>query len=225
MLSKTIAATTAPAPPTTVFGKCSDGDRSPFPASVLAVCLGGVWTTIVDGQVVPATAPAPTSPPGPAFAPAEITAVLDGPATAWALKPSDNTFAAVAAVAHQLIGANRPFPAASDDNDGQYVAHLVNELPTNDPATALDALNEMRVFLPHLPVVLDDGTYTIGQDIQPGKYRGVQSVDGCYWEALSDSGSTIRNDFISSAPQVVITVKKSDYGFHIENCGPLVKIG
>jgi hypothetical protein len=66
-----------------------------------------------------------------------------------------------------------------------------------------------------------DGSWIVGDDINPGTYRTRIAVEGCYWERLSGfSGNlsdVIANDF-TSAP-AVITIGASDAGFTSSGCG------
>jgi hypothetical protein len=70
-----------------------------------------------------------------------------------------------------------------------------------------------------------DGTYEIGVDIKPGKYK-TTGGDGCYWARLKDLeggfDSIIANEF-ADGPQTV-TIKKSDKGFKVSNCGDWTKV-
>lgn len=69
----------------------------------------------------------------------------------------------------------------------------------------------------------DDGDYTVGageEEIRPGKYRTAPEVTDCYWERVSDGGSTLANDFVTNAPKgVTVSIKSSDGGFSSSGCG------
>jgi hypothetical protein len=71
-----------------------------------------------------------------------------------------------------------------------------------------------------------DGTYEVGVDIKPGKYKTVGG-EGCYWARLSnlDGGfeAIIANEF--SNGRQTVTVKKSDRGFKTSGCGEWTKVG
>ncbi|EWS81756.1 hypothetical protein BF93_16280 [Brachybacterium phenoliresistens] len=70
--------------------------------------------------------------------------------------------------------------------------------------------------------VFFDGTYRVGEDVQPGTYvleREDSPVENCYWELLDEDGDIIDNNFISSAFRVEITVPSSAYSLTTEGCG------
>lgn len=65
-----------------------------------------------------------------------------------------------------------------------------------------------------------DGSWRVGEDIDPGTYRA-EGSDACYWERLSgfsgELGDIISNDF-SSGPTTV-TIAEGDAGFTSQRCG------
>ena len=68
---------------------------------------------------------------------------------------------------------------------------------------------------------IGDGTWEVGVDIEPGLYVALNVTDG-YWERMSSfSGddSTIANDFVSSAEQVMVEILPSDRAFKTVDCG------
>ncbi len=73
-----------------------------------------------------------------------------------------------------------------------------------------------------------DGTWRVGEDIQPGIYRTIppEGLGGCYWQRLSGLGGEINdiiaNDLTDSPAQVQI--KASDYAFSSEDCGTWSKV-
>ncbi len=70
-----------------------------------------------------------------------------------------------------------------------------------------------------------DGTYEVGVDIKPGKYKSTGG-EGCYWARLKnlDGGfeAIIANN-LSDGPQTV-TIKKTDKGFETSNCAAWRKV-
>jgi hypothetical protein len=72
-----------------------------------------------------------------------------------------------------------------------------------------------------------EGTWLVGDDIQPGTYRA-GNVDACYWERLSGlSGSfndIIANDNVMTG-QAVVTISPSDRAFNSARCGTWKRIG
>lgn len=69
-----------------------------------------------------------------------------------------------------------------------------------------------------------EGTYFVGQQLQPGTYSSTSNSDSCYWARLSDFSGTldgiITNDF-SAGPQMV-TIELTDVGFKTSGCGKWV---
>ena len=65
-----------------------------------------------------------------------------------------------------------------------------------------------------------NGTWIVGEDIEPGTYR-TAGRDGCYWERLSgfsgESSDRITNGFPDADPAIV-TIAVSDAGFLSEDC-------
>ncbi len=71
----------------------------------------------------------------------------------------------------------------------------------------------------------DDGTYTVGKDIQPGTYRTRTASPGCYFARLSGFGGTI-GEIIANAntdAPAIVTIKATDKGFTSTNCGTWTK--
>lgn len=69
---------------------------------------------------------------------------------------------------------------------------------------------------------MTDGNVVVGDELMqlaPGTYVTEGSVRDCYWERVSEDGSTIDNDFVVGAPQVRITIAPTDAGFNSEGCG------
>ncbi len=66
-----------------------------------------------------------------------------------------------------------------------------------------------------------DGTYEVGVDMKPGKYKSKSESD-CYWSVNADpNGNNILSNGLSSGPQTV-TVAKGQY-FETADCGDWVR--
>ena len=71
-----------------------------------------------------------------------------------------------------------------------------------------------------------DGTYKVGVDIIPGTYQTAdQAVQNCYWERTDANGATIDNGFVPGSPQVRVTIRAFDFGFHSKGCVQWQKVG
>lgn len=66
--------------------------------------------------------------------------------------------------------------------------------------------------------IFHDGTYRVGEEIQPGTYFVEDTGDGCYWERTDRTGEIIDNNF-STGLRVEVTIQPSDYSFTAEGCG------
>lgn len=72
-----------------------------------------------------------------------------------------------------------------------------------------------------------DGTYRVGEDVQPGAYvheSDVDPVENCYWELLDEQGNIVDSNFISSAFRVEIRVTESAYSLSTDGCGKFVPV-
>jgi hypothetical protein len=160
------------------------------------------------------------------MSPDEFTAALDPAVAAWVNTPSPDTYSALAASAAELAKPGRVLPEDTD-HGGMSIRSALQQLsvyPGTD-AEVFSLLGGMQAFLPSLPTIVFDGNYTVGQDVLPGKYRTLGPVDGCYWETLDAAGEINDNNFVNAAPQVIATIRKSDFAFNSDDCGPWIKIG
>jgi hypothetical protein len=65
--------------------------------------------------------------------------------------------------------------------------------------------------------------WLVGSQVTPGTYR-TQAQSGCFWARLRDAsgqiGSTIANDFVSSAGQILVSISDTDFAFQTDQeCG------
>jgi hypothetical protein len=75
---------------------------------------------------------------------------------------------------------------------------------------------------PSIADTIDDGTWEVGEDVQPGKYKTrVDSGANCYWKIAKDAGSDLddilQNDNVDGGPAIV-NLKKGQY-FTSSDCG------
>lgn len=88
-------------------------------------------------------------------------------------------------------------------------------------AAALDELCPTASFATTPPIPagprtsFDEGTYEVGVDIQPGRYRS-PGGDNCYWARLDADQEILDND-LSSGPSV-FTVQESDAFIELNRC-------
>jgi hypothetical protein len=69
----------------------------------------------------------------------------------------------------------------------------------------------------------EDGTYRVGEEVQPGTYVSTTLEDGCYWERTNAAGDIIDNNFINSGLRAEVFIGTSDYSFHADRCGEWVR--
>lgn len=78
------------------------------------------------------------------------------------------------------------------------------------------------------PTGITEGTYEVGADVAPGKYKtaGPDSGSGhCYYARLKNSdGFNIIDNDLKEGPMSV-TIKASDYEFETNGCQPWIKVG
>ena len=83
--------------------------------------------------------------------------------------------------------------------------------------------NELTpIVMPGQPFV--DGTYVIGDEIAPGRYRAREPSAGCYWERLSDFSGEYRDNgyrFIvrRTGNSFIVDIAPEDAGFYSVGCG------
>jgi exonuclease VII small subunit len=70
-----------------------------------------------------------------------------------------------------------------------------------------------------------DGTYEVGVDIQPGKYKtkGSAGEASCHWEFRNSRGKSTRND-LGRGPQVLI-IPENVFAVVSRECGTWVRVG
>jgi len=67
-----------------------------------------------------------------------------------------------------------------------------------------------------------DGTYIVGEDIEPGRYRAAAVGPLCYWERLSGFSGEFKDIIANDIPtgRTVVDILPADAGFHSSDCGP-----
>ena len=154
---------------------------------------------------------------------AEFDSVLASPAAAWARFPSSETFEALATAARGLIESTRPFPTTVELTSDMVFGALRNlaTYPGTDVEVA-SAIETLTPVSPNLPFVLRDGSFSVGPEAPAGDYRTVRSVTNCYWETLNSRGEINDNNFVTAAPQVIMTIQANDFAVNSEHCGPWI---
>jgi hypothetical protein len=110
------------------------------------------------------------------------------------------------------------------------LAAFVLGLVIGNPAsgTAPETVTEPRKPVT-VPSTFGDGTYEVGVDIQPGRYKVTVPADGrlCLYQRLKDDtgdrGTIIAQDVKQPGAKTSVTIKASDGFFETSGCGKWVK--
>ncbi|ABM07839.1 PASTA domain-containing protein [Paenarthrobacter aurescens] len=129
-------------------------------------------------------------------------------------------------------------------NPGSTLERIMNlcaklDSAYTNQATTVESQAEAEVALticpdaPHAPALrstvsnprIVDGTWTVGQTMEPGTWKTNPGVKGCYWSRNSGGGDIIANDFVDFAPDGVTVLVSAGEGFKSSNCGTWSKLG
>lgn len=72
---------------------------------------------------------------------------------------------------------------------------------------------------------VDDGTHTVGTNMEPGIWQTKPGAKECYWARSTGNGDIIDNNFVGFAPDGVTVDVYQGEGFESSNCGVWRKIG
>jgi hypothetical protein len=95
--------------------------------------------------------------------------------------------------------------------------------------TASKAPTAKKTTRPEPESTMNEGTYEIGVDAKPGRYktRVPEDSSGCYWEKLKDDSggfnSLIANGDVNPGGRVSITLKRGEF-FNSEDCGTWTRV-
>ncbi len=70
-------------------------------------------------------------------------------------------------------------------------------------------------------VIPGDGTFLVGEDIQPGTYQTDGGGEfGCYWARLADTSGELESIIANGNPQgpTTVTISASDAAFETNGC-------
>lgn len=217
------------------WGDCIVEATNPLLAHTGVQTSCGPGSTLIDADsdgwggcflvpVLPSTTA--TLPTPPALDAAQLAAAIVPAAKAWLFHPSGPAYDELAAAVKGVLDSRAPLPAGGFASAADVQGFLTQLLtyPGVDWKVG-SILGSLAPVLPGLPAITSNGTYTVGQNFVPGTYRTLNGVDGCYWETLNSAGDINDNNFIDSAPQVIMHVRASDFAVHIEGCGWFVRTG
>ena len=74
-------------------------------------------------------------------------------------------------------------------------------------------------------VKIDDGTYTVGKNLEAGTYKTKPGAKDCYWSRSDGGGNILDNGFVGFAPDGVTVTVYPGEGFESKGCPIWTKIG
>jgi hypothetical protein len=92
---------------------------------------------------------------------------------------------------------------------------IVNVLPTDSQIKISGGAIALDITVPFDPIAHNctDGTFLVGLDIQPGRYKVTPTTSGAYWSRLDKNFETIDNDIGDG--QLILIVKATDFAIKI----------
>jgi len=97
------------------------------------------------------------------------------------------------------------------------------EIEFNRCGTWIYVENEILVLLPSAKDPKEDGFYTVGLEIAPGKWKSTGAGDSCYWARLDGNQKTLGNHFGNAGGTV--TIRTTDYEVSFNDCGAWEYVG
>jgi hypothetical protein len=95
--------------------------------------------------------------------------------------------------------------------------------------SASKAPEPTKTTKPESKSTMEEGTYEIGVDAEPGRYKTTVPEDSsnCYWARMKDDrgglDSIIANDNVSPGARASVTVKSGEF-FKSSGCGTWTKV-
>lgn len=92
-------------------------------------------------------------------------------------------------------------------------------------------LDERQAAISDAEVAIEEGTipgsgiFLVGEDIEPGTYRGDGSSGTCYWARLSGTSGDFDELIANGLPEgpTVVTIAESDVAFETQGCADWVR--
>jgi hypothetical protein len=144
-------------------------------------------------------------------------------------------FLAMAVTALISLGVGGAVTGTGDGTTAALPAPTVTETVTEppvegdaEPAPTVTVTEKAEPEAKPEPKGLGEGTYQIGTDAKPGRYKTTVPGDSpnCYWERTKDDsgefGSIIANDNANPGARVSVTLKKGEF-FSSNGCGTWVR--
>jgi hypothetical protein len=130
-----------------------------------------------------------------------------------------------------IVGGSGDGTATTAEPNATVTAtETVTQTAEAEPApTASEAPTAKNTTEPESKSTMEEGTYEIGVDAKPGRYktRVPEDSDGCYWERTKDDSgdldSIIANDNVNPGARASISVKSGEF-FKSNGCGTWTKV-
>jgi hypothetical protein len=123
-----------------------------------------------------------------------------------------------------LIGSSGDRTATTEEPNTTVTATETVTAEPEPAPTAAKAPTTKNTTKPESKSTMGEGTYEIGVDAKPGRYKTRVPEDSpvCYWEKTKDDtgdfDSLIANAELEPGARASVTVKSGDF-FHSEDCG------
>lgn len=130
--------------------------------------------------------------------------------------------------------AGKATPTASGPSSTVTVTASASALPADAITTTatvtatVTAPAETVTAQPAGPTsAFDEGTLTVGDDIQPGTYKAPNPSGNCYWARLKGTSGELGDIISNGNPSgpVTVTIKATDKAFDSSRCGGWTKVG
>lgn len=201
-------------------------------AAILAAALTGCASTETgQPQPAPTTAATPTSPAAPVVAAVDAfyDDVMDTPGLTSTVAKADLVH--VGHSACTIIGTpgltrEAAIAELGTSKWGPQVMEVVLDAAQRNLCPEKSWATASAPAAAPAPPTITDGTYEVGVDIEPGKYKSSGTTGyGCYYARLKANdgslGDIIQNN--NSQGPSVVTIKESDSYFETTGCAPWVK--
>lgn len=116
-------------------------------------------------------------------------------------------------------GAETPNPSPSGDASESQEASPEQAPPEQSESASSGDSGSSSGGGPDQGTIPGDGTFIVGEDIQPGTYES-EGSDFCYWERLSGTSGTLDDIITNGNPTgpTTITISPSDAAFGTQGC-------
>jgi hypothetical protein len=128
--------------------------------------------------------------------------------------------AVVSALSEGDQGADEPAAAAraTDDPTTEEAGAEADDVVDSNEEAEEAGEPESEPESASEPAGFGNGTYTVGQDIDPGTYRS-EGSSMCYWARLSGFSGELDDIIANGNASTILTIDSGDEGFETSGCG------